>query len=242
MASLWGSSVIAQQLQFSEDTIGHAQLEQNLRLPDRSVLDVRAANAATAHLPAAGNDVLVSVAGTLSNAQDMPPAPRADVLCASAPAEQFDPALADGFEPSTTEYDAPWLQASGRLRWHAGSPDAVRCHAVPVLVVSPPAIDFGIVPLGLVGSVPVTISNAGDAALSIGTLAQPRAPFSLISSCDGITLQSGQSCSVVVKYTPVSTNQTLDAAVILSNDPLRIRTRMLLVGSSRDLIFRDGFD
>jgi len=244
MASALCSSAVAQQLQFSQDTIARSLLEQRLRLPDRNVLDVRAANAAAARLPAAANDVLIDypALGSLGNAQDMLPASRADFLCASAPAEQFDPARADGFEPAGTEYDAPWLQANGRLRWHAGNPDAVRCHTAPALVMSPPAIDFGIVPFGQAGTTQVSIRNAGDAALSIGTLAQPRAPFSLVSGCDGVTLQAGQSCQVTVKYTPISTDETLDAAVILSNDPLRIRTRLMLVGRASDLIFRDGFD
>ena len=80
---------------------------------------------------------------------------------------------------------------------------------VPVPTITPNPVDFGSVLLGAVsGEVTVTVANTGDGKLMPGVAAiggDHAADFTFVAdNCNGKTLLKGQSCTVVLRFSPAS--------------------------------------
>ncbi|MEQ9131893.1 MAG: choice-of-anchor D domain-containing protein [Salinisphaeraceae bacterium] len=69
-------------------------------------------------------------------------------------------------------------------------------------VLSPVSLDFGDLPVGMSASDGVTLRNDGDGALAITDIRVTGAAFTLESESCPATLNSGESCSVVVGFSP----------------------------------------
>ena len=84
-------------------------------------------------------------------------------------------------------------------------------------------VPFGNVEPGTSSEKTVTVTNDGDADLTIGTIAQANslaAPFSILNdNCSEETLTAGEDCSFTVSFSPNTTATFNDSFDIPSNDP-----------------------
>ncbi len=81
------------------------------------------------------------------------------------------------------------------------------------------SIPFGSVVHNLTSDQTVTISNTGNANLSVGTITSPAAPFSITTNnCSGKTILPGGSCTLTVQFAPVTTGTFNSSFTIPSND------------------------
>lgn len=79
---------------------------------------------------------------------------------------------------------------------------------------------FGSVDINTTADQSITISNDGDANLTVGSLSGISAPFSLQSdNCSSSTLAPNASCNVTLRFAPVATGYNSDNLSIPSNDP-----------------------
>ncbi|MDD5562873.1 MAG: choice-of-anchor D domain-containing protein [Thermoanaerobaculaceae bacterium] len=115
----------------------------------------------------------------------------------------------------------------------AGGPAAL---ASPTLGASATTLDFGNVASGGNASRDITITNTGDANLTIGTVGSGNplaAPFSIASdTCSGATLEpqpAGATCTITVEFAPTEIGTFSDSFAIPSNDstanPLTVAAR-----------------
>lgn len=94
--------------------------------------------------------------------------------------------------------------------------------AQPDIAVTPVSHDYGDIPVASSGSQIVTISNNGDAPLSVSTLklAGPNADeFNIVVGGGPFTLSSGESQDITVEFTPTSESSKSASLIIESNDP-----------------------
>jgi hypothetical protein len=84
-------------------------------------------------------------------------------------------------------------------------------------------IPFGNVVHGLTADQTVTVSNTGNASLTIGLIANANslaAPFSITTdNCSGKTIAPGGSCTLKVRFAPTAAGLFNDTFDIPSNDP-----------------------
>jgi uncharacterized repeat protein (TIGR01451 family) len=66
-------------------------------------------------------------------------------------------------------------------------------------------LDFGLIALGQSATGNLSVTNTGTTPLSIGNVLNPlQPPFSIVSAgCFGATLLPGESCSVIIQFSPV---------------------------------------
>jgi hypothetical protein len=86
--------------------------------------------------------------------------------------------------------------------------------------VSPSALDFGSLTVGTTADATITVTAGGSAALVIGTIVKPAAPFDITSdTCSGQTLPSSTNCTLTVRFSPTSNAASVDSFDIPNNDP-----------------------
>jgi hypothetical protein len=109
---------------------------------------------------------------------------------------------------------------------------------VPVIVVTDSVapttdhqIPFGTVLDGLTSDKTVTISNTGSADLSVGTIAGPAAPFSIQSNNCTSPIAPGGSCTLTVRFAPVTAAVFNDTFDIPSNDTVTGTVTMSVSGT-----------
>lgn len=88
--------------------------------------------------------------------------------------------------------------------------------ATGALKVSPTAIDFGDVLVGHSGSLSLKVTNAGNSALTTTRATISGSGFSMAGGLSGLTLQPGQSDSVVVVFDPAKTGSASGAISIVA--------------------------
>ncbi len=78
---------------------------------------------------------------------------------------------------------------------------------------------FGSVTVGNSSNRTITVSNDGDAGLTIGSLSGLSSPFSLSTdNCSNTTVSAGNSCTAVIQYSPTAQTTSNDTLNIPSND------------------------
>jgi hypothetical protein len=152
---------------------------------------------------------------------------------------------------STESDDFPGVDEQSAQTFPGGSVDAfvarVDAHLRagipgPDIAVSPRVYDFGEVPAG--GSSPalsIRISNEGDAPLEVTDMIYSPMTGDLAFSVNGgdgpscgareLTLASGNSCTVTMRFTPTSTNAFAGSLRILSNDEGEPTAEVSLLGN-----------
>ncbi|MEW6486260.1 MAG: choice-of-anchor D domain-containing protein, partial [Pseudomonadota bacterium] len=79
-------------------------------------------------------------------------------------------------------------------------------------------IDFGTVPTGLPKTVALTVTNTGNAPMSITGITNPASPFSVVSvGTPPIQLLPGTSYSIIVIFNPTAANNYSSSFVIQTN-------------------------
>lgn len=88
----------------------------------------------------------------------------------------------------------------------------------------PPPFDFGTVTSATTSDHAITLTNVGDGALVIGTIAAAdplAAPFSLpVDNCSAQTLALNANCTITTRFSPTTAVLTSDTFSIPSNDPI----------------------
>ena len=88
----------------------------------------------------------------------------------------------------------------------------------PEISLSTGRLDFGPIPAGTTATGTFTITNTGVTALSVSSLSQPSAPFSITSDgCSGTSVAPGASCAVQVTFAPTQSGQFTDYIDIQDN-------------------------
>ncbi len=91
------------------------------------------------------------------------------------------------------------------------------------IVVSPDPVDFDTVILQEFSDLEITVTNTGDTALTIGTIASDdplAAPFSIVDDdCSGQTISAGGSCTFAVRFSPTEEGDFSDTFDIPSDHP-----------------------
>lgn len=87
--------------------------------------------------------------------------------------------------------------------------EAVAGGVVSVTDSVPPVDDhsvpFGNVTVGSTADQTVTVSNAGNASITVGAIAPPAAPFSIpADNCSGQTVAPSGSCTITVRFSPTA--------------------------------------
>jgi hypothetical protein len=104
-----------------------------------------------------------------------------------------------------------------------------------IAVTLPPPFAFGDVTTGTTSDHGITLSNAGDGALIIGTIAVADplvAPFSiLVNTCSGQTLPRAGSCIITARFAPTAAAVASDTFDIPSNDPAAATVAFALSGT-----------
>jgi len=100
----------------------------------------------------------------------------------------------------------------------------------PVISFSASNINFGSVSVGGSAANSITLTNIGNASLTIANISAS-GNFAQTNSCNGF-VPSGQSCTVTITFTPVSSGN-MSGLLIVSGDGVATRTVSLLgVGDS----------
>jgi CSLREA domain-containing protein len=106
-----------------------------------------------------------------------------------------------------------------------------------ITVALPPPFDFGTVTDGATADHAITLANAGDGPLIIGTIAAAAAdplapPFSVVAdACSAVTLPLGASCTVTTRFAPTAPAVSADTFSIPSNDPVTPTVSFALNGA-----------
>jgi len=100
----------------------------------------------------------------------------------------------------------------------------------PVLIY-PILANFGSVPVGQTGTVPVVLANAANRALTIQQIVATPSVYTQTSDC-GTSLAAGTSCTINVTFTPTQQgNVTGKLSMALNGKPLVAEVK--LVGSGK---------
>ncbi|GAB4390716.1 MAG: hypothetical protein Kow0025_24610 [Thermodesulfovibrionales bacterium] len=160
------------------------------------------------------------------------------VLNANAPAAPGDYTFTAAWYGN--QFDAGGAAFGPNWTPDAGNPghgeERVATNTFTVAAVSGPAISvtdsvapaddqsvpFGNVTTGTTADQTVTVSNAGNADLVVGTVAQAdplAAPFSITTdNCSGQTVAPAASCTITVRFAPTALGAASDSFEIPSND------------------------
>jgi len=110
----------------------------------------------------------------------------------------------------------------------------------PDISVNRASINFGNVNIGSSPAQSVTVSNVGNANLTIGTITLPSPPFSKSAdNCSGLTLSPGASCNVTYTFSPTSIGSFFSNSNIPSNDPDENPVTISLAGTGVSLNLPD---
>lgn len=138
-------------------------------------------------------------------------------------------ALAAGANTTFTAEFTPTAtgSASGRLAISATSGGSDPTVTIPMngngvqakMSLSPSSVSFGTVIVGQTNSQPITISNAGNAALTISSYTATGAGFSASGLTTPLTVQPGQSASFNVKFSPTAASASTGSIALNSTSP-----------------------
>jgi outer membrane autotransporter protein len=108
------------------------------------------------------------------------------------------------------------------------------------LSLSPSTYDFGSIPVGTTNTVSLTLSNSGNAAVTINNI-DTTAPFSQTNNCPS-TLSASVSCSITVSVTPTTTGTVSGSLTVDATAPqgsLDDSTSLSATGIAPDLVVSD---
>ena len=113
-----------------------------------------------------------------------------------------------------------------RVETNGGSDDIAltgngTAEPAPVITVDPESIDFGSITIGDSSQQPVTVTNDGDAELSLGTISAPSDPFTRPAGdddCSGATLGAGEQCQFTLGFAPSASGSFNGNVTVPSND------------------------
>jgi hypothetical protein len=92
--------------------------------------------------------------------------------------------------------------------------------AGPSLTTSPASISFGSVQIGAFATAPLTLTNSGNAALTITSITSSNSRFT-VTPAGPMTLPAATLTDVVVRFTPTDAGVQSATLTILSNDPVK---------------------
>lgn len=121
----------------------------------------------------------------------------------------------------------------------ACGPAEVSDDPAPVMVVEPPALDFGTVPGGAPVLGTVTVRNTGGAPLHAELSVEGSASFALESAA-AVEVGAGASAAVQIAYT--AAGDDVGALLVRGDDPDRPAVEVALMGALEDVLDTDRVD
>jgi len=104
--------------------------------------------------------------------------------------------------------------------------------SLSTLSVDPVSIDFNDVTIGNFLEKVITVQNIGSQNLTIGTVIAPGVPYSLASdSCSNRSLPLGETCTLAVRFSPVTSGSFSGSITLPSNDPFKDSFSVSLKGN-----------
>jgi subtilisin family serine protease len=147
---------------------------------------------------------------------------------------------AGGYLDLSVGFDATELLGgdyTGALRIASNDPDhslvslpcSLHVTGVPRIAVSPPALNFGEVYIGLTRPLDVVVSNPGSDVLDVSAISIDNSEFS--TDTTPFTLQPGMSKTLAVVFSPVNPAVSTGALTFTSNDPDQLQIQVALSGT-----------
>ncbi|MBI2686890.1 MAG: choice-of-anchor D domain-containing protein [Acidobacteria bacterium] len=140
---------------------------------------------------------------------------------------QFRPAAGGAFSSVLTiasdDGDRPSLPVA--LSGRAVVPSA------PSMGVNPAALNFGSVAVGATKELPLTLSNTGNAELSVTTMASNNVRYTVVSPAIPFRLAAGAQQAVTVRFAPTAAQAEPGELTITSNDPARSIATVPITGT-----------
>jgi hypothetical protein len=124
-----------------------------------------------------------------------------------------------GVAYSAADITCPEAEGAGDTGSAGDEAEAKDASPPPLLVVSTSELDFGSVAVGDSSVLPLTITNAGDEALTIttATVSPSGEGFSLLGSIAGAVLEASESKEIYINYEPASTSGNEAQLIVVSN-------------------------
>ncbi len=111
------------------------------------------------------------------------------------------------------------------------TPEVIHIIGAPEITSTKEKVDFGVVTIGSSVADTIYVMNIGGYNLAVGEIAGLEPPFSLASnSCSGKKLGPGDSCSIVIQFSPTSETQYIDTLLIASSDLSKYPFRVVCLG------------
>ncbi|MFN8512852.1 MAG: choice-of-anchor D domain-containing protein [Chloroflexia bacterium] len=115
------------------------------------------------------------------------------------------------FAPTAAGATSVTLSISDTAPGNPHSLSATGTGVSSVLSFTPNPLDFGNVTVGTSSTLGVLVTNTGGAPVAITAVGGPSGDFALVSTTCVATLAPGDSCSVVVRYTPSAPGADVDS-------------------------------
>ena len=155
-----------------------------------------------------------------------------DVLGQVSAGNSISVSLAN-LEPADSDGDGFTNLAEIQARAFPGNPADKPVVATPVIGVSPTTLAFGNVLRGTAATLQITITNTGNAALSVSSLTPSgTAEFSLTNAAAlPVSIPAGGSTKVTVRYAPANVGPDTGSLAIGSNDAAHPSVTVALAGT-----------
>jgi hypothetical protein len=155
------------------------------------------------------NNAAVSITGDTRFALE--PAASREVSLQYRPAAAG--ALSASFTIASDDPDRP--SAPVALAGRAVAPTAASMN------ISPGSLEFGATAIGASRELPLTITNAGNAELTIASLTISNARFAIVPAVSTLRIAAGAQQQITVRFSPTAAQSESGSLTIASNDPLR---------------------
>ena len=99
----------------------------------------------------------------------------------------------------------------------SGGTNPVTPATAPQITANPPTLSFGSIQVGSSGTSSITISNPGNATLTISQTTIAGTGFSIVSGASAISIPAGQSQIVTIRFTPSSAGNVSGSITFASN-------------------------
>jgi VWFA-related protein len=103
--------------------------------------------------------------------------------------------------------------------------------ASPSIAVSPSILEFASIGVGSTKELPLTVSNTGNAELSVTAVSSNNTRFTIVSPAVPFRVASGSQQTVTIRFAPTAAQSEAGQLTITSNDPARPSATVSLSGA-----------
>lgn len=107
----------------------------------------------------------------------------------------------------------------GGVTGHTPGPGSGGGNGQPQLSTSPSSVSFGDVVVGTTNTLPITLTNSGNASLSVSRVMISGSGFSMIGILAPLTLAASQNITITVEFNPREVRSVTGSVSLISNAP-----------------------